>query len=360
MNNKKVARQSGIELLRIYAIMSVIVLHYFNAGIGGGTNYLHGTLSVFTGRMFLTLTFCAVDLFIMISGYFLSTNNKRSLSKTVFLIFEAAVLRTAFYIINAFTSHSPEKITVAGILTNIVSLGYFIVFYSIIYLISPLINIGFNRLDKKNCQKAVITLFIIFSVISSILAILNSYEVFGNDWNKNSTVTNSGSFEGYTIVNFFLCYIIGGYIRHWHSQKIKASKLLLYFSINTVLLLAWSYFDWLSAFTYDNPFVIFEAALLILLFKDMKFKSKLINELATSGFTCYLVHIFFLKYIGIEKYASQNWYVLIAHVIVSVIGIYLICYVIHKVYSFCFGWISKLLSSRIDKISLTVYDKCEE
>lgn len=345
MSNQKL-RQSNFEILRIFAIMSVIVLHYFNAGIGGGTNYVHGTYSVFISRVLLSVSFCAVDLFIMISGYFLSTSNKRSFSKIFFLLFEVFVLRTAQYLITAFTDS--QKITLSGILSCFFSIGYFIMFYAIVYLISPVINLIFKY--EKN-RKFIVILFIFFAIIPSIANLLDSLKITDFSWAKGlCTVTKEGNFEGYSIVNFFLCYILGGYIRHYHSEKKNWSKLIIFLSANTLLLLIWSYVDWNSALTYDNPLVILEGVALVLFVNNFSFRCKIVNELSSSGFTCYLVHGFFLKYIQIKRFASGEWYVLLIHVIVSVVAIYLICYVIHKVYVLCTGWFVKRLSPIIDKI----------
>lgn len=347
MSNQKL-RQSNFELLRIFAIMSVIVLHYFNGGIGGGINYVHGTWSNLIGHVFLTVCFCAVDLFVMISGYFLSTSNKRSFSKIFFLLFEAFIFRTAQYLITALTTS--QNITVSGILGCFFSIGYFIMFYSIIYLISPLINLMFTHVDEKRNQKIIVLLFVFFSVIPSVVNLLDSLKIADFSWAAGlCTVTKDGTFDGYSIVNFFLCYVLGGYLRHYRSDKKSLPKLLVILFANTLLLFIWGYFDYQSAFTYDNPLVIFEAVSLILLFNKFSFKSKIVNELSSSGFTCYLVHGFFLKYLQIEKYASGEWYVLLIHVILSVLSIYLICYVIHKIYTLCTGWFVRLLSPKIDK-----------
>ena len=355
MSVSKQTRRSGIELLRIYAIMSVIILHYFNGGIGGGTNYVRGTVSNFTARLFLSLAFCAVDLFVMISGYFLGASSKRSFSKIVFLLLEASIMRVALYIINAVIDSEP--ITAAGIFRTALSYGYFIVFYSVIYLISPLINAGFDRLDEKNSKKAISILFVLFAIIPAVAAVLSSYNVLGSNWTDISTITKEGSFEGFSVVNFFLCYTIGAYIRRWHNDEKKRVKVLALLFLNTAALLVWGYIDRESAYTYDNPLVILEAAFLLLFFKDLKFKNKVVNELASSGFTCYLIHVFFFRYIAIEKYASKSWYVLIVHVIICTVGIYLVCYAIHKVYGLCTGWLVKLLSPSIDKINLTIRTK---
>ena len=351
MTNTKLTRQSGIELLRIYAILSVIILHYFNYSIGGGAKYIQGTISVFVWHLFLTLAFCAVDLFVMISGFFLSMNLKRSFGKIIFLLFEASVLRIILYIVNSLLYS--ETITAAGIVRAALIYGYFIVFYSIVYLLSPLINIGFNRLDEKNEKKAVILLFVLFSVVPAAAAVLSSYSVLGSDWTGICTITAKGSMEGYSIVNFFLCYVIGGHIRH-QKNKCSRKKVLFLFAFNTVALLIWGYINWQSAYTYDNPLVVLEAAFLLVLFKDLKFRSKIINELASSGFTCYLVHRIMLDYIAIEKYASKSWYILLLHLLLSSVAIYCICYVIHKIYCLCTEWFVRLLSPRIDKLNLTI------
>lgn len=357
--NSKAKRRSGMELLRIYAIIGVIVLHYFNAGIGGGSNYVNGTLSVFVSYFFLTFAYCAVDLFVMISAYFLSASAKRSCGKIVFLLFEVSVVRVVLYIVNAVMNG--QAVTATGIVTAAISYGYFIIFYSIVYFISPLINIGFERLDKKNSTKAMTILFVTFSVIPAIAAFLQSQGALGFDWTDISTVTKQGSLEGYTIVNFVVCYLLGWYIRHWHNEKKKRSEILLLFALNTLSLMIWSYIDWQSAYTYDNPLVLLEAAFLILLFKDFDFNSRVINEIATSGFMCYLAHSFFLlRYGQIEKYASQEWYVLLIHIVITCVLIYLICYVIHKGYSLLTNWFIKRLTPVIDKkVDLSVLPRQE-
>ena len=289
----------------------------------------------------------------MISAFFLSVSTRRSFSKIFFLLFEAGLLRCLIYIVQGTTNH--YSITTAGILNSVFSFGYFIVFYSIIYLLSPVINNGFDIFDRKTAQKAVIIIFCIFSVIPAFAVILREYSVCNSDWTAISTVTIKGSFEGYTIVNFFLCYVIGWYIRRWQSEKNKDGTKLLLLGLNTIALLVWGYINWQSAYTYDNPLVILEAALLLIVFKNFNFKSKCINEIATSGFTCYLLNGVFIKYLSIEKYASKSWCVLFAHVMLSVIGIYLFCYIIHKAYKFCTGWLEYRLSPLIDRIDLTLY-----
>ena len=62
----KKERQSNIELLRIFLMLGVIILHYNGVGAlysAHGINYL-----IVIGLE--SLCICAVDLFMLISGYF--------------------------------------------------------------------------------------------------------------------------------------------------------------------------------------------------------------------------------------------------------------------------------------------------
>lgn len=346
-NNK--TRASGIELLRILAALMVIVLHYFNGGIGGATNHIRGTLGVFISKGFLSVSFCAVDLFVMISAYYLFNTQNRKCSKIISLFFEAAIMRTAIYLINVFAFQSND-FSITDLLSCAICIGYYLIFYSIIYITSPLINKALSSMSENSMKRAVITLFIIFSVLSFLPDLLNDKNVLNIAWLGNSTITNAGSFEGYTIINFFLCYVVGAYLNK--IKTVKTSKAFLILLLNTFIILAWSYFDWKSAFTYNNPLVIIEAALFIMLFRNFQFKSKMINELAKAAFTCYLIHSFFFRFIYIQFHASLSWYTMTLHVIATIISIYFVCYAVYKIYSYSFGKIIKRLSPLIDKIKI--------
>lgn len=352
---KTTQRQSGVELLRIFACFFVILLHYNNGGIGGGTNYISGTIEVFINRFTESLCFCAVDLFVMISGYFISTTQKRSFSKIVFLLLEASVIHIAANGVNALISQS--TFSVSSVFSAFLDYGYFLILYSTTYLISPWINRAFNGIDKKRYTKAVLILFGIFSVAVTFFEILADKNVFGIDWKYDSPIGISGSMKGYTIVNFLLCYVIGGFVRNCLIGSIKMRNLILLFGGNLVVLIVWSYVDYASAFTYCNPLVIIEAALFIMIFSRIDFSSKIINELAKAGFTCYLAHGYFFKYLHIEYHVTSSWIIMCLHMAASAILLYLISYVIYKIYSILTNRLIKCTSPYINKISFSDTDE---
>ena len=95
-------RDSGIELLRIFASMLVIILHF---NLSGAIN-----CSLGTNRLLLfgleSLGICAVDLFLIITGYFSAHSKKSSLLKLLDLFGQLLFLRLGFYFVEIFLFHN--------------------------------------------------------------------------------------------------------------------------------------------------------------------------------------------------------------------------------------------------------------
>jgi len=112
--------------------------------------------------------------------------------------------------------------------------------------------------------------------------------------------------------------------------------------LNILLILIWSILDQtvfnrhtglIPAWAYMNPLVISEAILFFLLFRRMKIKNnKVINELAAASFPSYLIHINLLEYFNIEKFVQGNPGILTVHIIGCTVVIYLISYILLKIY----------------------------
>lgn len=81
------SRQSNFELLRIIAIFGIIVQHYSNPGIGGGLRYMSpgSPNQILMGLLHVTMI-CAVNVFVLISGYFMRDSKKADLLKPIELL----------------------------------------------------------------------------------------------------------------------------------------------------------------------------------------------------------------------------------------------------------------------------------
>lgn len=89
-----------------------------------------------------------------------------------------------------------------------------------------------------------------------------------------------------------------------------------------------------SAWEYCNPFVILEGIVIFLIFNNRQIDyMKSINKIAQGSFTVYLLHSFFLRRSGIEKFVNANIIIMLVHIACVCIGIYFCCWIIFWVYS---------------------------
>lgn len=80
-----VERESNIELLKILAVMGVILLHCISPLDGAMAAAQYGSINYYILFAMESLAICAVNLFMLISGYFLSCSRKRrTLQKTIY------------------------------------------------------------------------------------------------------------------------------------------------------------------------------------------------------------------------------------------------------------------------------------
>lgn len=121
-------RRSGIELLRIFAVCGVVLLHYNNPGDGLGQGFRYASGSNEIVLYVLECLFrCGVDVFILISGYFLCQNNKRGLSKPLSLIIMVIVVNLLFYFYSVFAGNT--AFSFHELCMELVPHNYFVILY---------------------------------------------------------------------------------------------------------------------------------------------------------------------------------------------------------------------------------------
>lgn len=349
-------RNSSIELLRVIAIIGVIILHYNSGEMGGGFRYVkEGSINQYFLYITENLFICAVDLFILISAYFLSITKKRNFIKIVELIIQVIFFRCIFYVISIFVYGT--NFSAKGALGCLLPQNYFVILYSVLYMLSPYINLLIEKLDKKYFTKLLVMLLGIFSVWTIVVDFLENIK--GEALNGLSTVGMYGSQYGFSIVNFILIYFVGAYIR---INKINLKKKTM---INlSILIFIFLFVSSIiehkiglvhtTTWNYNNPFVILFATLIFLLFKDIRLKNKIINELARGTFTCFLFHGYFITKLHIENVVNDSIFTLIIHQICVAIFLYLISYIVYKIYEFCSKWFIKLIIPICEHIDISV------
>ena len=268
--NEKI-RNSNIELLRILTAMGIMILHYNNTTMGRGLT-LAENYSI--NQMFLilleSLFICGVNLFVLISGYFLSTSNRRDLLKPIKLICEVIIFNYIFYFIQVI--RGIQEFSVEHFISRILPVNWYVM------------NLLFNKLDIRRKKQLLILSILTFCVYPTLTDMLVRYT--GRRYMGLSTIEFTGSGSGYTIINFVIIYLIGCYIRN-NNTKYKFSRLLRLMILNLILIFLWALSERLCLYSwgdvswsYCNPLVIFEAVLIFLIFKQININSIVINKLA--------------------------------------------------------------------------------
>ncbi|MBE5953967.1 MAG: acyltransferase [Lachnospiraceae bacterium] len=301
-------RDSGIELLRIIAILMVIGIHTFLYG-----NYYECAVSaggfVELCSSGLKLLFRpAVNIFILITGYFmvkmrfdLKKAYTRVLKIYSSVLFYSVVLSlitilagSKFYTIDGETD-SVLIIVLKMIFPVLSQQWYFITDYILLCLLAPFVNIVLQNIKKKDYH----VLIIVTTFIMSIWFLLSDLRIMDQ-------VVRTYGFgdiqQGKNVFSFVYLYIIGGYIR-LHSKKNDRPKLVYILGFFGCLLINGLLATRLQGVLelgemvtlYTNPFVILMAVCLVMYFKDLHFQSKIVNTLASTTIGVYAIHEF--KYI---------------------------------------------------------------
>lgn len=284
MSNTNI-RNSSIELLRIISAMGVVILHMNNSEFGGAFSYVNNhTLNSCLINLFECIFICAVNVFIIISGYFLSKTNTRKVSKIVELLIQMGIINGIFNVLQSIILN--RKITIVSSIIEFIPARYFIILYSVLYLVSPYINILVNNLDKKQFKKLLILLFVIFSVYSFTIDVLVHFGIK----ESMSPISLYGSASGYSIVNFILLYFIGTYIGKYELEY-SNKKVVLIGIASLVINYICSLISGL-AYSYNNPLVIIYATMVFVLFSRVNFTNAIIIELSKATYTCYVINTF--------------------------------------------------------------------
>ena len=355
MSSKK--RKSNIELLRLFAIFGVIILHYCNPFIGGGIAFAkEGGLNFYCLYFLVSLFACAVNLFVLISGYFMCESTRRNIWRPIELIVQVIVFNGLIYLLNVLLK--VHTFSVKACLNALIPANYFVILYCAVYLVSPWISILFEKATVKSLKKLLVISFILFSVYPTVVDAF--FEITGKQIYGISSIGLYGSQWGYSFTNFLFMYILGVCIKKGalKIQEWKIGFIVLSLIANVWVIVIWArvndkigYFTERSAWEYCNPLVIITAVLLFALFNKIDIgEKKIINIPAEAVFSVFLLHHVFIPYLKIEQFVSGNIFVMIAHIIVSTIIVFTICMCVHFIYSLITKPIFKLLSNKFGLI----------
>ena len=345
-----IARDSNIELLRIIAAIGVVIIHYNNATMGGAFKFVEaGSINQILLLYLESFFICAVDLFVIISGYFLANKTKLDLLKPIQLIIQVMIYSAVNYwrlVISGIQVHSFKDFVLAIIPAN-----WFVILYVTLYVIAIYINSALVQLDRHNLSKLVVVLVLLFMVYPTLIDTISLYT--GETFTGLTTISMQGSQGGYTIVNFVVCYVIDYWIRNNTQKNYSMAKLMVCLSVDVFLIFGLALFDEMKGYgkheswAYCHPLVVGAAILLFLIFKNIPLGcNKVINRISAASFSVYLVHYRLLRYARIEQFVNENIIKLILHIVLCCVFMYLISFVIYEIYKILTTPIWKAISKK--------------
>lgn len=275
-------RQVSIELLRIIAMIMVLILHANFMGIGMPTADTIFTSDGIIRTLLQSLCICAVNTFVMISGWFGIRPSIKGFTNFMWQVFYFVGLSYLLSHIFYGTPITPKDVL------RLVGLyyggGWFVASYIGLYILSPILN----RFIETSSSRTILYLLIVFY----------SFEfLWGN------TLSVGFVIGGYSTFSFIGIYLLAGSLRK--IKYIISSKMALLVFLSCVLLNGILYIATIRLglngispilFNYINPLVIASASCLMVIFANMpaligKYKSKIILWFSSSCFAAYLLHV---------------------------------------------------------------------
>lgn len=331
-------RKSNFELLRIFCMVMIVILH--TLGHGGGFK----SVDIYSNNFFCvnfikSLSIVAVNCYVLISGYFgiNSTINFKKIKKIYIQVLFYSLVISLYFILTKEKEIS-KYIILQTFFPITMKLWWFITNYLALYLITPYINKFIKILSFKEINKLIVILFVIFIMWSSLI-------IIGNP------IDNSG---GYSLYNFIYMYIIGAYINiYFYNKKIDKKITLTIYLLASFILSIFNVFisrikgSDLSIYTYNFLLIFFSSIGLFLFFKELDIQNKFINKIASLTLGVYLIHDHpfsrecIYRFLGYERsFNSNNFWI---YTIIIVFIIYIVSSIVEYFRQILFKQISKRL-----------------
>lgn len=331
----KKIRQSNIELLRIVSMLLIIGHHL---AIHSGFDFSKQLLNM--NNLWLQFILMGgkigVNLFLLISGYFLINSRKVKLQKAVKLWLQIFFYSIALYFLSI--QMGLDKFSTQSFIEHLFPITFDIWWFASCYFLLFLMHPFLNRMINSQTYRQNLDFLLLALFLGSIIPALS-----GTDNQVNSFIW------------FMIMYITGGFLRKYiNEQKIKP---VFCFLIAAVLIFL-NYFSYISPDLYQEKLIGFQITFyttyqmnglltyLISIFIFLGFSrlqigySRQINAIASTTFGIYLLHDFE----AIRNWLWRDYFVLpdsITHsfFILKTIGIIILVFGVCMIIDLVRNWI---------------------
>ena len=198
----KQKRDIGFELLRITAMFMVTVLHALGHG-GVLEQYTFASFGYIFFWSVETLCYVAVNLFVLITGYFMVTSEVKP-SRILKLMIQVEFYSLLCLALAKFVFH--RGITLEELIRSIFPITggeyWFASAYVILILLVPLLNRLIHSINQKEHFRTVVLLLTVFSIIPTFAF-----------WSRNLLT------GGTNFIWFIVLYFVASYIRLYHDKQ---------------------------------------------------------------------------------------------------------------------------------------------
>jgi surface polysaccharide O-acyltransferase-like enzyme len=289
-NLERSRRQSGIELLKLIAIILVVLSHsvpFYGDPSATGYVDLNSATDNLWDFILIVLRYMGQlgnVLFVVSSAYFLVDKNKVKVEKILQIVSDSLFISVAIMI--GFILSGCElgpKIIIKQIFPITFQNMWFVGCYLILYSVSPFLNKIIHNTHQKTLLRLIICMLVLYSGVSFLL---------------------NGAYYYSFLVGFIMIYFIVAYMKKY-MQKFgdneRNNTVLLAVSVMGlfVMLLGTNFLGLrIHALTnqmlrwniFTNPFIIGIGVALFNLFKNIDLRSKIINYLASLTLIIYMIH----------------------------------------------------------------------
>lgn len=302
MEVQKVERQSGVELLKILAIMIIVLCHTTQSLGDSSTEYAYlgyvlnqqiSTKSIdhIVLTLFRYLGTLGNDIFFVCSAWFLCGNDRKSSPKKILqIILDCWVISMAYLLIFlSVGGHLPFEINISkrdiiqSIFPTIFSNNWYVVCYIIFYAFFPWLNMIISKMTKRDLLRTNIVMVALYYGIAYI---------------------RMDAFFVNNLIRFIVMFFLVAYIKLFMKDTFEKER------INHILLLIGVFGTigiavgvnflgfWITSLgngvlrwgNMSNPFLLMISISLFHIFKKMEFRNYTINKVSGLSLLVYLVH----------------------------------------------------------------------
>ena len=333
-------RQLNFEILRIIAMCMIITMHYLTKGLNVPKLSEDLSLSNMLWWMIYAFSVGAVNIYVLISGYFLADSRWRI--DKVFSLYLTVWLYSILV---------PLTLGAIGIV-DLRSLGlgdwqqlllpieyehyWFATAYVMMYILSPVLAIAVRSLNRELLRGVIAGLVVLFSVLKSINPYLIPWDKYGND-----------------VLWFIVLFMIAGYIRRFDIQASITLRVLTYILTSILILVSELILGVIvnktgkleymmdMLYAYNHILVLISSVALFTAFIELKTDTinektgKIILLFSSSTFGIYLLHENLLVrsrwtlWLGVDR--LNNIALKLLFLIISIVALFIVGTVIDRV-----------------------------